>query len=198
MKKTAEFLIISISVCLAIVLALIIFISQLFALEKSDVIETSCGDEFDVTYDSFRDKSIIADNNSLFSLIVKGEVTNEDFKVLQNSDGVKVYKVKYIAFFDIGNGFERFDGDLDKNREITLIVKNNLLYDYSFFSYNIGYFLDSAAYYNEAKLIIQSLCKKDYEQLSAYGLSESVINDSNEIDMIRQKALEYKRTHNLN
>lgn len=113
MKKAIKLIIISPAVCLVIVLSLIFICSWVLAPgDKRTVIETSYGDIFNLSYDSYRDESLIEDTNSRFHLVIKGEVTNEDFMELQNPKNIRVYKVNQIIFYDMGNGFERYDGDL--------------------------------------------------------------------------------------
>ncbi len=100
MKKGAKLVIVSMLICLVIILSLIVIFSRIHVSDdKITVIETSYGDNFNVSYDSYRDETLIEDNGSRFHLVIKGEVTSEDFKELQNPDNTKVYKVKYMVFF---------------------------------------------------------------------------------------------------
>lgn len=165
--------------------------------EEKVLVETSCGDSFYVSYDSFKDKSLLEDNNSRFNAVIKGKITNKDIELLYNSKEIKVYKIAYLAVFDIGNGFETFHGDLNYSNDVTSIIINNILSDYEFFSYNINYFLDSVKYDSEAQCIIISLAQGDYKQLSKYGLTELMINNNDEMELLKQKATEIQRMRNI-
>ena len=113
MSKVIKSIMILLIIGLIIFLALSIFCSWVLAPgDKRTVIETSYGDSFNVSYDSYRDECLIEDTNSRFNLVLKGEVTTEHFIELQNPKNIKAYKVNNIIFYDIGNGFERFDGNL--------------------------------------------------------------------------------------
>lgn len=114
MSKAIKSIMISLAAGLVIFLFLMIIICRwvLTPGEKRTVIETSYGDVFNLSYDSYRNESLIEDTNSRFNLVLKGEVTSEDFIEIQNPKNIKVYKLEHIIFYDMGNGFERFYGDL--------------------------------------------------------------------------------------
>lgn len=160
-------------------------------------IETTCGDSFSLLFDSFKVKTTVEDNNSRFHVTLKGEIMKDDIKLLSDSDGIKLYRFKYLAVYDIGEGFETFHGEEDIDSSVLSIIRDNLLSDDAFFAYNIEYFLDNSKYNIEAQQIITAICQGDYTQLQKYGLTDSIINNNEKIESIEQDALKIKASRNI-
>ena len=161
-------------------------------------IEMSCGDSFSLLFDSFKVKTTVEDNNSRFHVTLKGKITKDDIKLLSDSDGIKLYRFKYLAVYDIGKGFETFHGEEDTDSSIVSIIRDNLLCDDAFFAYNIEFFLDNSTYDIEAQQIITAICQGYYTQLKEYGLTDSIISNSEKIESIKQEALKIKVARNIN
>jgi len=162
-----------------------------------ELIETNCGDSFSILFDSFKVKTIVEDNNSRFHVTLKGKITKDDIELLSDSDGIKLYRFKYLAVYDIGEGLATFHGVEDTDASIVSIIRDFLLSDDAFFEYNIEYFLDNSKYDIETQQIIEAICNGDYTQLQKYGLTDSIVNNSEKIESIKQEALEIKSTRNI-
>lgn len=115
------------------ILTIVLFIVLAFAVvyiifsipDKSEDFTTDYGDSLHIFYDSFQVKTLVSDNNSSFYIIVKDKVESDDIIGLANNDGLKVYQIKDIIFYDEGNGFECFDGNT-VNPKVISLAKNHL------------------------------------------------------------------------
>jgi len=123
-----------------------VFITLLFSLllgliltwtlgNKQRTVKTEFGDEFNVRFDDFRAQSTLEDPNSLFYLVIDGEISDNSIKGLKHTSSLTVYRIMDTAFFDDGNGFEIFDEDTDlkAHAEVAEIVKENLNCDERFY-----------------------------------------------------------------
>ncbi|MBQ2581513.1 MAG: hypothetical protein II574_07790, partial [Ruminococcus sp.] len=79
----------------------------------TNTVKTEYGDKFNVRFDDFRAQSTLEDPNSLFYLVIDGEISDNTIKGLKHTSSLTVYRIKDTAFFDDGNGFEIFDEDTD-------------------------------------------------------------------------------------
>ena len=115
------------------VVTIILFIVLSFAViyivfsihDKSEDFTTDYGDSFHIYYDSFHVKTAISDNHSSFDIIMRDKVDKNDIVGLANDDGLKVYQINDIIFYDEGNGFAFFDSNT-KNEKVISLAKDNL------------------------------------------------------------------------
>ena len=111
------------------VIVVVFFLILAIALsEDKYTVKTQYGDSFDVSYDGFRDKSILSDPNSRFYLTVNGKLSENDIKCLKKSSALKVYRIKDVSFFKDGNDFDIFDEKTDKleHSDVVQVIKDNL------------------------------------------------------------------------
>ena len=171
---------------------LIAFIIGRFIFNKH-TIKTKYGDTFTVEYDDFKSKSIITSPDSkLYYTSSMDKIENEDFIDLEYSSGLKVYKFDGVAIFDDGEGFELLtnEKDVDSHPKAAKVVLKNILSDSWFFQRNIKDFVNSRTYCEQGKKILELINSEDYSKLSDYGLTESTINDYQELNRIKQAAKE--------
>ena len=115
------------------VVTIILFIVLSFAViyivfsipDKSEDFTTDYGDSFHIYYDSFHVKTAISDNHSSFDIIMRDKVDKNDIVGLANDDGLKVYQINDIIFYDEGNGFAFFEKK-KKNEKVISLAKDNL------------------------------------------------------------------------
>ena len=165
---------------------LIAFVIGRFIFNKH-TIKTKYGDTFNVEYDDFKSKSIITSPDSkLYYTSSMDTRKNEDFIDLEYSSGLKVYK------FDGGEGFELLtnEKDVDSHPKAAKVVLKNILSDSWFFQRNIKDFVNSHTYCEQGKKILELINAEAYSKLSDYGLTESTINDYQELNRIKQAAKE--------
>ena len=163
-------------------------------------VKTKFGDKFTVTYDEIKAESTVESTNSDMYIYVGDKIDKDDFILLMNSSGFKVYIVESYLIFDDGNGFQRLDEDnIDNNAEIADLARKILLSEIDFFKRYISCFLKSKVYHNEAIAIIESVKEWNVDELYKYGLKESEANDSFYIQSYKQYATdalsEYKKHH---
>ena len=162
-------------------------------LSNKRIIKTKYGDTFTVEYDDFKSKSIITSPDSkLYYTSSMDKIENEDFIDLEYSSGLKVYKFDGVAIFDDGEGFELLtnEKDVDSHPKAADVVLKYILSDSWFFQRNIKDFVNSRTYCEQGKKILELINSEDYSKLSDYGLTESTINDYQELNRIKQAAKE--------
>ena len=157
-------------------------------------IETSFGDTFMIFFDPFFAETTIQEQSkySSFCLVLDGKFTKDDLIGLYNSDGIKVYRFGKVAFYDEGNGFEKFLVSTCDNEDVISVVKSNLLSNYLFFLYYIEDFWNSDKYHEEMRYVSRMIVDKNYSELSEYGLTEEIINDDDEMDKFCNLAKGYR------
>lgn len=169
---------------------LIAFVIDRFIFNKY-TIKTQYGDVFNVEYDDFKSKSIITSPDSkLYYTSSMDKIKKDDFIGLENTSGLKVYKVDGVAIFDDGEGFELLtnEKDVDSHPKAADVVLKHILSDSWFFQRNIKDFVNSRTYCEQGKKILELINSEDYSKLSDYGLTESTINDYQELNRIKQAA----------
>ena len=162
-------------------------------LSNKRIIKTKYGDTFTVEYDDFKSKSIITSPDSkLYYTSSMKKIKNEDFIDLEYSSSLKVYKFDGVAIFDDGEGFELLtnEKDVDSHPKAADVVLKYILSDSWFFQRNIKDFVNSRTYCEQGKKILELINSEDYSKLSDYGLTESTINDYQELNRIKQAAKE--------
>ncbi len=127
MKKTIfqSLTIAVVTVILFIVLSFAVIYIVFSIPDKSEDFTTDYGDSFHIYYDSFHVKTAISDNHSSFDIIMRDKVDKNDIVGLANDDGLKVYQINDIIFYDEGNGFAFFDSNT-KNEKVISLAKDNL------------------------------------------------------------------------
>ena len=171
---------------------LIAFVIDRFIFNKH-TIKTQYGDVFNVEYDDFKTKSIITSPDSkLYYTSSMDTIKKEDFIGLENTSTLKVYRFDGVAIFDDGEGFELLtdEKDIDSHPKVAEVVFKSILSDSWFFQRNIKDFVNSRTYCEEGKRVLDLLIAEDYGKLSDYGLTEKTINDSQELNKIKQAAEE--------
>lgn len=189
--KKAKKIIIFILITLAFSL-LTAFIIDRFILNKH-TIKTQYGDVFNVEYDDFKTKSIITSPDSkLYYTSSMDTIKKEDFIGLENTSTLKVYRFDGVAIFDDGEGFELLtdEKDIDSHPKVAEVVFKSILSDSWFFQRNIKDFVNSRTYCEQSKRILELIKTEEYSKLSDYGLTEKTINDSQELNKIKQAAEE--------
>lgn len=76
-----------------------------------DTLTTEYGDTFNISFDSFKMKTLITDEKSGFYFIVNDKVTKDDFEASTDSQGVVRYKVKDVTVAKKDDGFEIVEED---------------------------------------------------------------------------------------
>ena len=163
------------------------FMSNSNSFVESNV-KTEYGDIFNLSFDSYKITTIVQHSESDFYLVFDRKIDGHDIIGIKNSPDLKVYRLDDVIFYDNGNGFIQFDGNLSTNTIITDLVKSNLLVSYSFFKNNIDYFYSNSIYKTEIKSMLNSICSKQYTELSCYGLTEETIKNTSEMEHIEQLA----------
>ena len=185
---------------IAVVIVFIVALGMLgiatikFLDDPSYTIKTLYGDTFTIFHDSFFAETTIQEQSkySSFCLVLDGKFTKDDLIGLYNSDGIKVYRFGRVAFYDEGNGFEKFLVRTCDNENVISVVKSNLLSNYSFFLYYIEDFWNCDEYHEEMRYVSRMLVDKNYSELSKYGLTEEIINDDDEMDKFCNLAKGYR------
>ncbi|WP_298530013.1 hypothetical protein [uncultured Ruminococcus sp.] len=188
MKRT----IIILSIIFAIIAAFIYYRINSENDSEVVIVNTEAGDSFKLSYDTYKNKSLIEDCNSRFNLVIHNKIDSNEIKLLFVNEDIKIYNADYFVFFDSGTGFKLFNGDLNYDLKLTQIVKNNLLSNYRFFMHNITYYVNSNQYHEEMNTLIEYICSEGFDPVLKYGLSDSVINDAEEFKAIKQEALKIK------
>ena len=183
---------------LVIIIISVLMIKYAFSGFHDYSLTTGYGDEFRVLFDSYKNKSMITNDNSDLELCVSGKIKKDDFIGLKETNSIKVYRLQNYAIFDKGNGFAALSSDnINENPEVAEIVIGTLLSDRSFFVENIEHLLNSKKYNEDALRIIELIEKWDYNKLMKYGLDESLVNDNSYIQCYKQDAIyalnEYKK-----
>lgn len=189
-KKTKKIIIFVLIILM--ISMLIAFVIDRFIFNKY-TIKTQYGDVFNVEYDDFKSKSIITSPDSkLYYTSSMDKIKKDDFIGLENTSGLKVYKVDGVAIFDDGEGFELLtnEKDVDSHPKAADVVLKHILSDSWFFQRNIKDFVNSRTYCEQGKKILELINSEDYSKLSDYGLTESTINDYQELNRIKQAAKE--------
>ncbi len=190
LKKTKSIIIFVLIILM--ISMLIAFVIDRFIFNKH-TIKTQYGDVFNVEYDDFKSESIITSPDSkLYFTSSMDKIKKDDFIGLENTSGLKVYKVDGVAIFDDGEGFELLtdEKDVDSHPGAAKVVLKNILSDSWLFQRNIKDFVNSRTYCEQSKRILELINAEAYSKLSDYGLTEKTINDSQELNKIKQAAKE--------
>ncbi len=151
-------------------------------------VQTEFGDIFNLSFDSYKVTTIVQHNESDFYLVFDRKIDAHDIIGIKNNSEIKAYRIDDVIFYDNGNGFVQFDGDLSSNTIITDLVKSNLLVSYCFFKNNIDYYYSDSLYKTEIKSMLNSICNKEYKELSCYGLTKETLENTSDMEHIEQLA----------
>ena len=158
-------------------------------------IKTKYGDEFKISFDSFKVNSMVTPVNgqntqSHFCFVVKFKPSKDDFVGLKHTSELTVYRLGRYTIFKDKDGWQYFDVDnAPKYPEAARAVMKNLLCDTRYFSANIEPLLRSREYRDEAGKVIKLIKAKRYDELMDYGLSEKNLEDKVFLDSLHREAV---------
>ncbi len=158
-------------------------------------IKTKYGDEFKISFDSFKVQSMVTPVNgqntqSHFCFVVKFKPSKDDFVGLKHTSELTVYRLGRYTIFKDKDGWQYFDVDnAPKYPEVAQAVMKNLLCDTRYFSANIEPLLRSREYRDEAGKVIELIKAKRYDELMDYGLSEKNLEDKDFLDSLHREAV---------
>jgi len=158
-------------------------------------IKTKYGDEFKISFDSFKVNSMVTPVNgqntqSHFCFVVKFKPSKDDFVGLKHTSELTVYRLGMYTIFKDKDGWQYFDVDnAPKYPEAAQAVMKNLLCDTRYFSANIEPLLRSREYRDEAGKVIKLIKAKRYDELMDYGLSEKNLEDKVFLDSLHREAV---------
>ena len=158
-------------------------------------IKTKYGDEFKISFDSFKVQSMVTPVNgqntqSHFCFVVKFKPSKDDFVGLKHTSELTVYRLGRYTIFKDKDGWQYFDVDnAPKYPEVAQAVMKNLLCSTRYFSANIEPLLRSREYRDEAGKVIKLIKAKRYDELMDYGLSEKNLEDKVFLDSLHREAV---------
>ena len=158
-------------------------------------IKTKYGDEFKISFDSFKVNSMVTPVNgqntqSHFCFVVKFKPSKDDFVGLKHTSELTVYRLGMYTIFKDKDGWQYFDVDnAPKYPEVAQAVLKNLLCDTRYFSANIEPLLRSHEYRDEAGKVIKLIKAKRYDELMDYGISEEKLEDKVFLDSLHREAV---------
>lgn len=179
-------------ILLFIILALGLFVCMIllrifYSDEDNYTITTDDGDTFNVSYHNAKCESYVTSPNSKLNWHYGGKISKDDFISIERSESLTIYRIKASFIYNDGDGFEELNSNnIDDKPRVARKVKEILLSDYHVYSSNIGFFLKSQTYSQEANQIIDYIKQEKYDKLSQYGLTENVINDGHTINLLKR------------